>query len=88
MFFDSGKLTHERREELKRKNWAQFCREAAKTKSSCKDCGWPLDDSPTDRIVFYRCLVCITLDAIIMASPYFNRLNREDDQARRRMGID
>lgn len=88
MFFEFGKLSPERREELKTKNWAQFCREAAKTKSSCKDCGWPLDDSPTDRVVFDRCLVCIALEAIIMASSYFNRLNREDDQARRRMGME
>lgn len=87
MFFEPKELTPERREELKTKNWAQFCREAGKTKASCKDCGWPLDDSPTDRIVFERCLVCISLEAIEMASPKTTIFQREARERRQRMGL-
>jgi len=80
-------------DDLKQRNWAQWCHEAQKAKSYCSVCQWPMDElpvnpnNPDNRYVPDRCLVCIALSSVISASPYFRRLEREEEVNKRRMGL-
>lgn len=90
-------LTPERQAELKSANWAQWCREAAKSRDkkgkTCEECDWPLDEFPENennkenRFAPNRCLVCIAINSILSASSFGRQLERDENFYRKRMGL-
>lgn len=95
--FRYATLASQEQADLKARNWAQWCDQAAKERDRggkiCIGCNWPLDDmpvnpnNPENRYVPDLCLVCISMNAVISQSAYFRRLEREEGYDKKRMGL-
>jgi hypothetical protein len=69
-------------------NWAQWCREAAKSLYYCRLCGWPLDFRGPGLPLFDTCEPCRDLHRVIAVSHYFATLDRQDQAKRKNAGMD
>lgn len=84
----AGKLTVFLREKLKTYNFSKWCSDAAKRKTFCEQCGWPIDPLPEGFGTPTRCAVCESMESVMRNRSYWVSLEANEKAHRRSMGLD